>query len=168
MIQMKKFGVQLLVLLSFIFMSGCGFQLRGATDIDLPALYEKVYLVNKGDSGIAQQLKVALERAGSKIVNSTGSATSVITLSSKGVERRALNIAGREIKEYELNMEVAFVVQDHSGEQLSDAQTVSVIRTYQNDQNNVLGKDNEENTIRKEMNESAVTQILYRLKALAQ
>ncbi len=149
-------------------MSSCGFQLRGATDIDLPALYEKVYLVNKGDSGIAQQLKVALKRAGSKIVNSTGSATSVITLSSKGVKRRALNIAGREIKEYELNMEVAFVVQDHSGEQLSDAQTVSVIRTYQNDQNNVLGKDNEENTIRKEMNESAVTQILYRLKALAQ
>jgi len=166
MIQMKKSGFQLLVLLSFIFMSGCGFQLRG--EMDLPALYEKVYLVNKGNSAIVNPLKSALENAGTKMVHSTGSATSVITLSSKGVEKRALNIAGREIKEYELNLEVAFVVQDHSGEQLSDAQTVSVIRTYQNDDNNVLGKDNEENIIRKEMNESAVTQILYRLKALAQ
>ena len=166
MIQKKVLGFQAAVLFVFLIMSGCGFHLRGA--IDLPALYDKVYLVDKGYSDIAAPLKKALENAGSIMVSSADSASSVITLLSRGAQSRALNVSGREIREYELQLDIAFVVQDHTGKQLADKQVVKVLRTYQNDQNNVLGKDNEEKIIRREMNQTAVTQILYRLKALAQ
>ena len=64
--------------------------------------------------------------------------------------------------------DVTFVVQDQSGKQLSDPQTVSVVRNFRNDPNDVLAKDNEENIIRKEMKQSAVMQIMRRMKAIAQ
>ena len=82
----------------------------------------------------------------------------MITLLSRGVQSRALNISGREIKEYELQLDIDFVVQDQTGQQLGEQQRVSVIRRYQNDESNVLGKDNEEQIIRREMNDTAVIQ----------
>jgi LPS-assembly lipoprotein len=163
--QIQEIRFQVLILLLLI-VSGCGFQLRGA--VDLPALYEKVYVVERGYSDIGKPLKKALQDAGSVMVNSASSATAVITLLSRGAKRRDLNVSAREIKEYELQLNIAFVVQDHTGKQLSEQQVVNVVRTFQNDENNVLGKDNEEQLIRQEMNQTAVIQILYRLKALAQ
>jgi len=145
--------------------AGCGFQLRGL--VELPVLYERVYLVDKGYSDIAVPLKRSLNDSNSTIVDSKMSATSVITLLSRGVQRRALNISGREVREYELQLDVAFVVQDDQGVQLADKQTVSVVRNFENDESNTLGKNNEEQVIRQEMNEAAVIQILYRLKAIA-
>lgn len=165
MIQRKEFGLQSAILFVLIFVSGCSFHLRGA--VDLPALYEKVYVVDKGYSDIGAPLRKALHGVGSTIVTSAGSATSVITLSSRGVQSRVLNISGREIKEYELQLDIDFVVQDQADQQLGEQQRVSVIRRYQNDEANVLGKDNEEQIIRREMNDTAVIQILYRLKAIA-
>ncbi len=166
MLQRKEFGFHTVTLLIFIFISGCGFHLKGA--IDLPAIYEKVYLVDKGYSDIGTPLKKALQGIDSTIVNSRGAATSVVTLLSRSVESKAMNVSGREIKEYELKLDITFVVQDHTGNQLSEQQTISVTRTYKNDETNVLGKDNEEQVIRREMNDTAVIQILYRLKAIAQ
>ena len=164
--QIKNIGIQSILLLIVLTITGCGFHLRGK--IDLPPLYERVYLVDKGYSDIGRPLAESLKTAGSTMVSSTESATSVITLLSRGVQRKALNVGGKQIKEYELQLDVAFVVQDYEGKQLSEQQTVSVIRNYRNDPNDVLGKDNEEAIIRKEMNQSAVMQILRRLKAIAQ
>ncbi|MCU7835935.1 MAG: hypothetical protein KZQ83_11880 [gamma proteobacterium symbiont of Taylorina sp.] len=154
------------LLFTLFFLSACGFQLRGA--IDLPALYEKVYLVDKGYLDIAGPLKKRLKNAGVSIVSSSDSASSTVILLARDFQRRAMNIAGREIREYELRLNISFVVQDHQGAQLGEQQTVNVVRNYENDQNNALSKDNEEQIIRQEMNQTAVTQILYRLKAIAQ
>lgn len=164
--KIKNIGIQSLVLLLVLVITGCGFHLRGA--IELPALYERVYLVDKGYSDIGKPLTDALKTAGTKIVSSPAEASSVVTLLSRGVQRKALNVGGKQIKEYELQLDVAFVVQDHMGQQLSEQQTVSIMRNFRNDPNDVLGKDNEEALIRKEMNQAAVMQILRRMKAIAQ
>jgi LPS-assembly lipoprotein len=165
MTQIKSMGIQGILLLILLTISGCGFHLRGA--IELPALYERVYLVDKGYSDIGNPLASSLKAAGSEMVSSADAATSVITLLSRGAQRKALNVGGKEIKEYELQLDVAFVVQDHEGKQLSEQQTVSLVRSFRNDPNDVLGKDNEETLIRKEMNQAVVRQILRRLKAIA-
>jgi len=91
-----------------------------------------------------------------------------VTLLKRDFQRRAMNVAGREIREYELQLNISFVVHDPQDKQLAGPQNVRVVRNYENDQNNALSKDNEEGIIRQEMNNTAVTQILYRLKAIAQ
>lgn len=164
--QIKNIGVQAGVLLLALVISGCGFHLRGA--IELPPLYERVYLVDKGYSDIGTPLSRALQSAGSTMVSSPTAATSVVTLLSRGTQRKALNVGGKQIREYELQLDVAFVVQDHQGKQLGGQQTVTLIRNFRNDPDDVLGKDNEERIIRKEMNQAVVAQILRRMKAIAQ
>jgi LPS-assembly lipoprotein len=155
--------LSLILLLAVI--SGCGFQLRG--EIVLPPLYERVHVVTKGQSDVGEALTKALKNVGSKIVPTPAAATSVVTVLSSGTQRRAINVAGNTIREYELQLNISFVVQDHKGVQLSDQQTVSVVRNFQNDPNNVLGKDNEEKVIRKEMMSPAIIQVLRRMKAIA-
>ncbi len=164
--QIRNIGIRGFFLVIIMLITGCGFHLRGA--IELPALYDRVHLVDKGYSDIGKPLSKALERVGSKMVSSPAAASSVITLLSRGAQRRALNVGAKQIREYELQLNVSFVVQDYQGIQLAEQQNVSVIRTYRNDPDDVLGKDNEEQVIRGEMNQAAVTQILRRLKAIAQ
>lgn len=160
--QLKSFA---LVLLMALIVSGCGFHLRG--DIVLPALYERVHVVDKGYSDVGKALSEALENVGSKIVYSSEGATSVVTVLSRGTQRRALNVAGKQIREYELQLDITFVVQNHEGTQLAGPQTVTVVRNFSNDPNNVLAKDNEELAIRKEMMRPAIIQVLRRMKAIA-
>lgn len=155
-----------LVLLMVVIVAGCGFHLRG--DIVLPALYERVQVVSVGASDVGRALSEALENVGSQIVSSPEVSTAVVTVLSSGTQRRALNVGGKAIREYELQLDISFVVQDNKGVQLAEQQTVSVIRNYQNDPNDVLGKDNEEQVIRQEMMRPAIIQVLRRMKAIAQ
>ena len=163
--QLQKIGLHGFILLLVLTLSACGFHLRGT--IELPAIYDRIHLVDKGYSDIGRPLSEALTTAGSQLVDSPARATSVVTLLSRGVQRKALNVGGKQIREYELQLDVAFVVQDHQGKQLAEQQTVSIVRNFRNDPNDVLGKDNEETLIRQEMNQTAVMQILRRMKALA-
>jgi len=162
---MKQIKTSGFILLMAVIISGCGFHLRG--DIILPALYERVQVVDKGYSDVGKSLSRALENVGSKIVSSPEAATAVVTVLSRGTQRRALNVGGNRVREYELQLDITFVVQDHEGVQLAGQQTVSVVRNFQNDPNNVLAKDNEEQIIRKEMMQPAIIQVLRRMKAIA-
>lgn len=155
-----------LILLMALIITGCGFHLRG--DIVLPAIYERVHIVTMGNAEVGNALSKALKNVGSQIVASPEASTSVVTVLSSGTQRKALNVGGKAIREYELQLDIAFVVQDNKGVQLSEKQTVTVIRNFQNDPNNVLGVDNEEQIIRQEMMQPAVFQILRRMKAIAQ
>ncbi|MCW8929572.1 MAG: LPS assembly lipoprotein LptE [Gammaproteobacteria bacterium] len=154
-----------LVFLMALMLAGCGFHLRG--DIVLPELYERVHVVSKGNANVGKALSDALKNVGSQIVSSPEASTSVVTVLSSGTQRKALNVAGKAIREYELQLNISFVVQDNKGVQLAEQQTVSVIRNFQNDPDDVLGKDNEENIIRQEMMQPAIFQVLRRMKAIA-
>lgn len=164
----KEFSVLLLMtmIIMTVIISSCGFHLRG--DIILPQLYERVHIVDKGYSNVGSSLEKALSNVGSEIVATTGAATAIVTILSHGIQRRALNVGGNQIREYELQLDIVFVVQDHIGTQLSKPQKVTVLRHFQNDVNNVLGKDNEEQIIREEMMQPAIGQILRRMKAIVQ
>ena len=165
-VNIKQMQFLTVFLLSAVIISSCGFHLRG--DIVLPPLYERVHIVSMGNADVANKLTEALRNVGSKIVSSAQSATAVVTILSHGTQRKALNVGGNQIREYELQLTTEFTVQDHEGVQLAKPQKVTVLRNFQNDPNNVLGKDNEESIIRNEMLQPAVVQILRRMKAIAQ
>jgi LPS-assembly lipoprotein len=159
-------GEHFLLMIMISLISSCGFHLRG--DIVLPALYERVHIITVGNAVVSKPLAQALTNIGSQMVNSPEGATAVLTLLSAGTQRKALNVGGGTIREYELQLNVSFVVQNSKGVQLADNQTISVIRNFRNNVNDVLAKDNEEQVIRQEMIQPAVFQILRRMKAIAQ
>ena len=161
----KNTASWIVIFMLSMLISACGFHLRG--DIELPALYERVLIVDRGNTATARPLADFLENIGSEIVSRPEDATAVITLLSRGTQRRALAVGGKSIREYELQLNIAFIVQNALGEQIGEQQNVSLTRTYRNDPNDVLGKSNEESVIIEEMNQNILTQILFRLKALA-
>ena len=146
---------------STLLLSGCGFHLRG--NIDLPALFDRVLIVDQGVPDIARPLQRVLIENKSKLVETPQAATAIITLLSKGVNRRAVAISAKEVKEYEIQISVAFAVQDAQGKQQGKNQTVTSLRRYSYDSNLVLGSANEETILIAEMREDIVQQIIRRL-----
>jgi LPS-assembly lipoprotein len=68
----------------------------------------------------------------------------------------------RRANEYELSYSLGFLFLDSQGNVLSKTQPVEITRDYFNDQEELLGKDNEEQVIRKEMYRQAITAMLNR------
>lgn len=162
---MNRIKILFLSVLVSLVLAGCGFHLRG--DIDLPELYQRVYLVDQGYSDVGGPLRDALKAVGTEMVSSPAEATAVVTLLSRGINQRALAVGGKAIREYELQLDVSFVVQDAAGATLGEASTVTEIRTYRNTADEVLGKEDEASIIIGEMRQNVVRRILLRLKALA-
>jgi len=157
---MKRMAL-VFILLGSLVIHGCGFHLRG--DIAMPALFDKVLLIDQGVPDFVRPLQRALIENQVKIVQSPQSATAIITLLSKGKNRRAVAIRGQEVKEYELQISVAFAVQDAKGKQQGNTQTVTSVRRYSYNSNRVLGSENEEAILSAEMREDIVQQIMRRL-----
>jgi LPS-assembly lipoprotein len=72
-----------------------------------------------------------------------------------------LSVKGRA-NEYELSYSLGYLFLDSQGNVLSKTQPVEIRRDYFNDQEELLGKDNEEQVIRKEMYRQAITAMLNR------
>lgn len=162
------------LVLIFVFLSmvltACGFQLRGA--LDLPPLYDRVLIVDKGAAEVVAPLKKALKENNVQLVDSPAAASAVISLLSQGVGRRAVAIRGQDVREYELQISISFVVQDLRTEkgqavkQVGEAQTVTSVRRYSYNSSQVLGSDNEESILVNEMRQDLVQQIMRRLSKL--
>ena len=150
--------------LLLIITSSCGFHLRG--NVVLPEIYQKVYVMDKGAGDISILLKQSLVNNKVVLVDSAQSATSIITLYSQKVTRRAIAVRGKEVKEYEIQLNVSFAVQEASGKQRGESQHISTIRRYSFNNNQVLGSNNEEQILIKEMREDIVRQILRRLSTI--
>lgn len=153
--------VYALFLMSLVLLSSCGFHLRG--EIALPPLFDKVMLVDRGVADFVRPVQQALIENKATLVESSQDATAILSLLSKGVNRRAVAIRGKEVKEYELQISVSFVVHNQQGKQVGKAQTITSVRRYSYNSNRVLGSENEEAIISAEMREDIVHQIVRRL-----
>ncbi|MFK5891862.1 MAG: LPS assembly lipoprotein LptE [Pseudomonadota bacterium] len=144
--------------------SSCGFHLRG--NVELPEIYQHIYVMDKGASEISILLKQALINNQATLVDSAQSASAIITVYSQRVNRRAIAVRGKEIKEYEIQLNVSFAVQEASGKQQGKSQNISTIRRYSFNNDQVLGSNNEEQILIREMREDIVRQILKRLSKI--
>jgi LPS-assembly lipoprotein len=144
--------------------SSCGFHLRGA--IDLPEVYQRIYIDNRTQSDINIRLRETLADNNITLVNSPADASSIIRIHSRNIERNALAIRGLEIKEYELVLSLSFTVHDPDGKQRGQLQNISNSRRYSFHNLQVLGSDNEETILLNEMSRDIVNQILRRLSKI--
>ena len=152
-----------LLALSAAVVGGCGYSLRGGASLapDLDALYIS------GPAGIGEALTQIYEGAGIGIQSTRESARTLLLLSDEQFSQRVLSVdpgTGKE-RELELAYRVAFRVTDGAGGELVAKQTVSLLRDYVIDTDEVLGKSREQDVLHAEMRRDAAGQILRRIEA---
>ncbi|MBL1321253.1 MAG: hypothetical protein COA63_009370 [Methylophaga sp.] len=163
---MKRYLVKLFISFTMLAIAGCGFQLRGSANI--PASLQTMYVqgVNM-QQGLGLELKRGLTRNGVSVVKEYQQSSAVLTILDNKFERRVLSVGSdAKVSEYELHGIVTFKVTDSDSQVLLELGQVEAQRDYQFDQNQVLGKDEEERLLKEQLNQQLVQSILRRLSVL--
>lgn len=154
----------LLLIAVTLFVSACGWHLRGT--LTLPEGLDTVYLNNQANTQVLQRTLSELLVANQvTLADSPASAQLLINILSYDEHRRVVSIGDNTlVTEYELIAEADFSIEDAQGNPVLPESEVSVIRAYQFDQNNVLGKAEEERLIQTEMRRELAQQVIRRLR----
>lgn len=159
-----------LILLSFLALSvllgvsACGFQPRGHA-LNLSGLPGPVTIVGVDRySPLHRELSRQLDSAGIGITDTISGAGSILRLRDLSSSRRVLSVDSRNKQvEYELEESVRFSLRSGSDDERVPEQTVRVLRIQYNPEDEVLGRSNEEQMLRKDMRRDLAGRILQRL-----
>lgn len=154
---------KLLLSILLMFLTACGYHLRG--ELELPDNMKTVYL--EGASlGLKDQFKAAVLNSQVKVVNSRADAGTIILVSDEDTLKRALSLGSSGYaNQYGLEYRFVYEVQDGKGKIVVPSQPVEIRREYFNNQQLILGKDNEEMVIRNEMYQQAVRNMINQIRA---
>ena len=154
----------LLVFLAASILPGCGFQLRGATEI--PPELSPFHVQAHRTSRTANALRSALATNGVAMTGSPNEAATVLRILREEEDDRvaAVNSQGKVIGT-ELRLKVAFDAVDRQNGSLMERQVIELAREYVNPEVEVLGKTEEAGLIRQDMRRDMADRILHRLKA---
>ena len=155
-------GLLLAVLVSLL--PGCGFHLRGASLV--PKSLDPVYVQARPHSALARELKLALKDSEVTLAAEPGQAQGLIRILKEKYGRRVLSVDGRgKVVEYELHFQVQFDGINAKGEPLVERQSVDLVRTFLNEDIEVLGKQEEAELLREDMEDEMANRIIFRLRA---
>jgi len=148
------------LLILIVSISACGYQLRGK--IDLPEGLKSIYLQG-GSSQLKKVIKKTLRSSGGQLVDAIGDAGLIIDIVKEKMDRRVMSLSSTgRANEYELIYKLDFTLLDKEGKALSKLQRIEISKHYFNNQDEVLGKNNEEEVIRDEMYRKSVQSIVNR------
>ncbi|MEN8800922.1 MAG: LPS assembly lipoprotein LptE [Thiogranum sp.] len=141
----------------------CGFHLRG--DVELPPALQETYLESRNPyTGMARALRVELEAAGGRIVESSENASAVLHIVREISENRILSVGSTgKASEYELFNEVVFSLIDAEGKVLIKPQSLRMTRDLVFDETELLGKISEAEGIHRQMRRNLARQIIIRI-----
>jgi len=156
MTQFKNIFLLILV----VSISACGYQLRGK--IDLPEGLKSIYLQG-GSRQLKKIIKKTLRSSGGQLVGTVDDAGLIIHVVKEKMDRRVMSLSSTgRANEYELIYKLDFTLLDKEGKALSKLQRIEISKHYFNNQDEVLGKNNEEEVIREEMYRKSVQSIVNR------
>ncbi len=148
------------LLILVVSVSACGYQLRGK--IDLPEGLKSIYLQG-GSAQLKKKVKQTLRASGGQLVDVIGDAGLIVNIEKEKMDRRVMSLSSTgRANEYELIYKLDFTLLDKEGKPLSELQRIEINKYYFNNQDEVLGKNNEEQVIRDEMYRKAVQSIVNR------
>ncbi len=158
--------MRLLLFTFLILLGGCGFQLRGSVEIppDWLALHMQSPSPN---SELSSGVRSALGNNGVEWLDATES-NYTLQLGDEKFEQRNLTIGSNaRATEFELTLTASMRVLDKQGKELSPATDVSVTKIMTHDPENVTGKVEESNLLRREMRTELIQQVMRRIRFLA-
>ena len=148
-----------------LLLGACGFHLRGSES--LPAEMSVTYIRGTGEfDSLYDDFRTALENRGVRVTQDRGEATAVLNILDNNTDKNVLTVdlAGK-VLEYRITQNVQFEVTAADGQPLLDQQSVTRSRDFKFNRNDVLGKEREAETIRKELQRDVVNLAMLRLTA---
>jgi LPS-assembly lipoprotein len=143
-------------------LSACGFQLRGSGDMAF-ALTELNLTARDAYGPVVKDLRQTLVNSG---VNVHPGAQYTVALTSESSKSRTVSYTGSaRSAEYETTMEVAYELRGAKNAVLL-TNTVDVQSTYVNDENNLIGSEQESKQLTDELRQELVRQLAQRLQLI--
>ena len=146
-------------------LSSCGYHLRGATDI--PTEMQRTYIATEDrHSQFYQALRVELGASGIELVDSPAEATAIFSIHTDITRQRVLSVSSRNVPtEYEVFYTVSYSVE--SGQKsLMNRRNQTLLQDYTWDETLVLGKEQEQQQLRKAIVDDLVRVVLIQLSSL--
>jgi len=156
-------AVLLLCLLASV-LTACGFKLRGA--FNLPAELQKIYVVGGQSGELRKDLNDMLAYS-AEVVAKRQDADAVLTIDKEELDSRTLSVDSRgKVRESEIQYSVIYSLIMANGDVLLDKEALLLVRDFINDENDIIGRSNESNVIKRDLKRDAAQQILRRVQAL--
>lgn len=151
-----------LVLSCCLVLSACSFQLRGTTDLSFKSIY-----IQGSTLSISRVLTQSFKSNGIKVVENMDDAELLLEMLNEVNEKKISALSGGgEVREYDLEYRVNFRTREPSNPIWSAPQTVQLRRRFSYNDNELLGKLDEEARLNSDMRNDAVREILRRLSAI--
>ena len=144
-------------------LSGCGFHLRGPQALDFATVHINV----PEQSEFGAQLRRLIATTGTTRVEEDAARAEArlqILANDRGREILSLTGAGK-VREYQLVQSLRFQLLDRAGKVLIPPTSLSARREYTFDDSQVLGKEQEEALLYRDMQNDLVQQLMRRLGA---
>jgi LPS-assembly lipoprotein len=155
---MKRYFLLLLVL----FASGCGFQLRGTTQLPFDSIF-----VPAAHQGVALDIKRNIQSGtNTKVVDDATAAQAILQFTQETREKHILALSGTgRVREFQLRYRVGFRVHDGKGGDFVPQNTIELTREVTFNDAVVLAKQEEDLLLYRDMQVDMVQQIMRRLAA---
>lgn len=143
-------------------LSGCGYHLRGVTQLD--SAYERVYVQGMAQSDpVYQQLQQLFLNTHSQLVSDPRSATATLVIDDNHVEQRVAVVTPQaSVQQYELYQRITYHVVLPDGRE-TPSRSISQARNYNYDPTSVLASSSNEAQIRQELAHTLARLLFYRL-----
>ncbi len=145
-------------------LQGCGFQLRGAAN--LPSLINPLYIqgISEHDP-LRKDLQQAFAGANVQLATDPSEAGAILDILQQKQDRRVLSVDSRgKVVEYEIHQSLEFELRDAGGKLLMARQSVGSQRAYENPETGILGKDQEEKLLRRDLRLDLIRRLVYRMQ----
>jgi len=161
----QGFSVMVLMLAGMLLTSACGFKLRG--DVEIPDALNPMFIQASRGSAVRDAILDRLQGSQVRLAAGPQDARVIIRIKSEtsGSRVAALDRNGKALAS-ELHLYVAFDAVTPDGKQLAPLQTLDLVRTYENPDVEVLGKQLEASLIVKDLARDAASRILGRMRAV--
>jgi LPS-assembly lipoprotein len=155
---------KLRVLLLAAMLQACQYHLRGEADV--PEVLQHVYMQSASPS-LKTSFKEMLHQVGGEVVDKPEAKGLIVNILSERFDRRSLSLSDTgKTNEFQLFYVLEFEVFGADNKVIIPRQRIPVTRDYFNNQQDIIGKNNEEALIRDEMYRQAVRSMMDRSMAL--
>jgi len=167
---MAKFGKKYhlsLLLMCAVFISACGFHLRGSVAISLPPGVEPIYIggIKAGDQ-LAVELRNLLGAQNIQLSDNPASANYQLRIVEQNQDRRSAALGdGARTAEYQLTNTVTFEMLDTKGRRVFGPNSITERKNMRNDPNQVISTNQEEKIIRREMLRNLAAKIARQIQS---
>ena len=156
---MKKFNSIILSLLLLVNITSCGYQFRGATDVNFVSIS-----IDGGSPSFLKILKKQFKQSGVKVQERNSEKTLEITNDTFSKKILSLSAAGK-VREYQVNYKISFRFKSQDSE-WSDSINLEANRDFTYDDKNIIAKTEEESRLIKGMQEQLIRSIVNQISVL--